>query len=231
MTGPINSERQGGQSALQSKKVEPDNHLQSAGECFMFLCWAESVMRDLLVLGNASDDLRRSYNRAYGVESHPSDFTRERLELGRRSFGRIKNQFLCKWPEWKDRADIHEAMERIVIYRNGFGHAQVQPFRQYLLYTPSQSAIKGIREFMRCKICHERLKDCECKRDDMAAPFTLLFRCLDREFLAQLYGDIRQVDQECFLATAKQLDVAYQGVAWPGGKEYALAEHRPIALV
>ena len=197
----------------------------------MFLSWAESAMRDLLVLGNANDDLRRSYNRAYGAQNHPVSFARARLELGRLSFGRIKNQFLCKWPEWKDKADIHEAIERIIIYRNGFGHAQVQPFRQYLLYTPSQSAIKSIREFMRCKICRERLKDCECKRDDMAEPLTLVFRCLDREFLAQLYGDIRQVDQNCFLATARQLDVAYQGVAWPEGEGYALAEHRPIALV
>ena len=197
----------------------------------MFLCWVESSMRDLLVLGNASDDMRRRYNRAYGAERHPADFVRERLELGRRSFGQIKNQFLCKWPEWKDKADIHDVIERIVIYRNGFGHAQVQPFRRYLLYTPSQNAIKGILEFMRCKICLQRLKDCECKRDDMAEPLTLKFACLDREFLVQLYGDIKTVDQECLLNTAIELDVAYQGVAWPGGKQYALAEHRPIALV
>lgn len=212
---------------MQTKRVDTDNHLRSAGECFMFLCWVESTMRDFLVLSEGSANLRAKYNSAYGSASHPPDFARKRLELGRLSFGRMKNRFLCTWPEWKNNTDVHDAVERIVIYRNGFSHAQVQPFRKYLLYTPSQTATKAIHEFFKCSICLKRLKSCMCKRNDMAEPLSLVFRCLDNNFLLQLYGDIRTVDQQCFLPTAKNLDIAYQGVAWPEGEGYSLAQHHP----
>ena len=210
-----------------AKRVEADNHLQSAGECFMFLCWVESTMRDFLALQEGGDEMRLRYNETYGSASHPADFARKRLELGRLSFGQIKGRFLGKWPEWKDDQRIHDAVERIVIYRNGFSHAQVQPFREYLLYTPSRSSIRAIREFMKCAQCYQRLKDCECAPVNMAEPLTLVFRCRDSRFISQLYGDIRTVDLDCFLPTAERLDIAYQGVAWPEEKGYVLGEHRP----
>lgn len=212
---------------MQPNRVETDNHLQAAGECFMFLCWVESTMRDFLVLREGGKEMRSRYNESYG-SNHPPEFARKRLELGRLSFGTVKKRFLCEWPEWKESTDIHEAIERIVIYRNGFGHAQVQPFRNYLLYTPADSTCKSIREFTRCDRCSLRLKDCECERDDVAEPFTLVFRCLEERFLGELYGDIRRVDEKCFLSTAKKLNVAYRGVAWPIGRKYVLAENHPV---
>ena len=212
---------------MQFKRVDTDDHLHSAGECFMFLCWVESTMRDFLVLSHGSSDLRAKYNKAYGSTNHPPEFARKRLERGRLTFGRIKNQFLSKWPQWKLNTDIHDAIERVVIYRNGFGHAQIQPFRQYLLYTPSQTATKSIREYMKCSKCLKRLKSCKCTHNDTAEPLSLVFRCLDGNFLSQLYGDIRTVDERCFLPTAKHLNVAYQGVAWPDERGYILSEHRP----
>ena len=214
---------------MQSKRVDTDKHLLSAGECFMFLCWIESTMRDFLVLSEGSAELRAAYNGAYGSTSHPPEFSRRRLELGRLSFGRIKNQFLSRWPRWKNDTDIHDSIERIVIYRNGFGHAQVQPFREYLLYTPNVTATKAIQEFMKCPMCLKRLGNCECEREDIAEPLSLVFRCLDKNFLLQLYGDIQAVDQRCFLPTARALDVAYQGVAWPVGERHVLAQHHPTA--
>ena len=214
---------------MPSKRVETDNHLQSAGECFMFLCWVESTMRDLLVLHEGSCALRAKYNKAYGASNHPPEFARRRLEIGRLTFGRIKNEFLSAWPKWKADTEIHDAIERVVIYRNGFGHAQVQPFRQYLLYTPTTTALKAIREFMRCSKCLSRLKDCKCKHENATEPLSLVFRCVERNFLSQLYGDIRTVDEKCFLPTAKELDVAYQGVAWPENRGWVLAQHQPMA--
>ncbi len=208
------------------KRVEADSHLQSAGECFMFLCWAESTMRDFLVLHEGSCDLRIEYNTAYGSSMHPPEFARRRLEAGRLSFGRIKNEFLSAWPQWKDDREIRDAIERVVIYRNGFGHAQVQPFRQYLLYTPTAIALEAIREYMRCSICRSQLKNCKCNHEDVAEPLSLVFRCLDSKFLVQFYGDIRTVDVKCFLPTAKELNVAYQGVAWPRGNGFTIAQHK-----
>ena len=210
---------------MKIKRVESDKHLQSAGECFMFLCWVESTMRDFLVLYEGGADLRTKYNKAYGSAAHPQEFARKRLELGQLTFGNLKNRFFSAWPNWKNDTDIHEAIERVVIYRNGFGHAQIQPFRQFLLYTPTSAAMNAIQEYMRCSICFECLKNCQCERDNMAEPPSFVFPCLDSKFLRELYGDIRTVDDSCFLPTAQVLNVKYQGVAWPEGKNYALAQH------
>ena len=110
-------------------------------------------MRDLLVLHEGDADLRTEYNKAYGSAAHPPEFARKRLELGQLTFGNLKNRFYSAWPHWKNDTEIHEAIERVVIYRNGFAHAQIQPFRQFLLYTPIPAAMNKIQEYMRCSIC------------------------------------------------------------------------------
>ena len=77
------------------KRVEVDEHLISAGQCFMFLCWVESTMRDFVVLADCSEEIRNAYSHAYGNKDHPSDFALERLRRARFSFGRIKEQFVA----------------------------------------------------------------------------------------------------------------------------------------
>ena len=193
----------------------------------MFLCWAESTMRDFLALQGGGKEMRLRYNAAYGRTNHPPDFARTRLELSRHTFGTVKNMFLDNWSEWKDNREIRGAIERIVIYRNGFGHAQVQPFRDYLLYTPNEKALSAIKKFTKCDQCFQYMKDCRCKRLDSAEPLSLIFRCLDKHFLCQLYGDIRTVDVKCFLPTARCLVVEYQGIAWPTNDGHTLAKHSP----
>ena len=101
---------------MGSTQVTTDNHLIAAGECFMFLCWVESYMRDLVVLWEGGKDMRKRYNEAFGRENHPSDFAQNRLILSARSFGEIKNRFLCHWPKWKEEKDIHESIKRAVIF-------------------------------------------------------------------------------------------------------------------
>ena len=214
---------------IEAVQIQHDKHLVSAGECFMFLCWVESTMRDFVTLKEGGEDMRRQYNQAYGRENHPREFSRRRLELGRYSFGRIKNRFLCMWPEWKERNNIREAIERAVICRNGFGHAQVQPFRPYLLYTPSVDSWETIEKYTRCHKCRRFHKDCECTQDDLAEPRTLIFRCLDDQFIDQFYGDIQTIDLDCFLPTARSLSIAYRGVAWPREKGYVIGEYRPLS--
>ena len=73
----------------------------------------------------------------------------------------------------------------------------------------------------------QRLKNCQCERDNVAEPLSLVFHCLDSKFLKELYGDIRTVDVSCLLPTAQDLNVKYQGVAWPEGKNYVLSQHNP----
>ena len=186
-------------------------------------------MRDFVVLADCSEEIRKAYSHAYGNKDHPSDFALERLRRARFSFGRIKEQFVARWPDWIDTPRVHEAMERAVIYRNAFGHAQVQPFRPYLLYTPTESALKKISNFTRCAACRCFFKDCQCKRDDVAEPRTLVFRCLDPGFLESFFGDIRSLDLECFLPTAKRLGIPYQGIAWPQKTGYLIGKTSPQA--
>ena len=206
-------------------KVEPDEHLISAGECFMFLAWVESAMRDLVVLESGGEDMRRRYNKAFGQDSHPSDFSQKRLELGKCTFGQLKNKFLEIWPQQRE---IREAIERIVIWRNGFGHANVQPFRKYLLYTPDERAWQKINEYMKCDVCYDYMKNCQCSDSELAEPRTLIFRCFDSGFLNSFYGDIKLVDIGCLTPTARYLSVEYRGVAWPVHGGYIAGENRPI---
>ena len=56
----------------------------------MFLLWCETTMRDLVVLKEGGEGMRRSYARAFGKDSHPSDFSRRRLEHGVRDFREIQ---------------------------------------------------------------------------------------------------------------------------------------------
>ena len=208
-------------------KVQNDNHLISAGECFMFLCWVESSMRDFIVLHDGGEDMRARYNKAIGSEVLPSDFSRCRLKMGAVGFGKIKNRFLTIWPAWKTRQDVHEAIERAVIWRNAFGHAQIQPFRPYLLYTPNEQSWRNIGRFTRCGTCLQYQKYCQCSIDDNADPPTVIMRCLDQKFLQNIYRDIQTIDTRCFLSTAKELNIFYQGIAWPKGSRFLICRYSP----
>ena len=194
----------------------------------MFLGWVESTMRDLLVLGEGGEQIRAKYNTAYGKSAHPPEFARRRLELGQLSFGQIRDRFYKNWPRWKSEREVHEAIERVVIYRNGFAHAQIQPFRNYLLYTPNKSSLRAIQQFTKCGLCLQYLKECSCKKVDRAEPLTLKLSCLDKGFITQLYGDISTVDLKCFLPTARYLNVAFQGISWPTRNGHVQGEHQPI---
>ena len=197
---------------MDAQSVEPDKFLIKAGECFMFLLWSETVMCDFVVLKEGGEDMRRRYSDAFGKESHPGDFSRERLKLGGRDFSEIKDCFLRHWPAWKDNREIRDAIERVVMWRNGLGHANVQPFRGHLLYTPNEASWNRIREYMKCHKCYRYLKDCDCIHEGLAEPHSLI---IEQETLRTIYQDIRTLDVDCFYPTAMSLNVEYRGIAWP----------------
>lgn len=208
-------------------QVDTDNHLIAAGEIFMFLCLVESTMRDFVVLKEGDKSMRDRYNEKYGKKKLPKDFARKRLAISRNSFGKIKNRFLEYWPEWKSNEQVLYSIERAVIYRNGFGHANIQPFRQFLLYTPTERMRNSINEYIRCPDCFNFLKACNCSREGYIEPQALVFRCLDSNFVNNLYQDIQIIDVECFLPTAQKLDIAYKGIAWPTNSGYEITENFP----
>lgn len=118
------------------RKVESEEFLIEAGQCFMYLLWSETVMRDFVALKEGGDDMCRRYSQAFGKTPHPRDFSRLRLELGKLDFSVIKERYLGHWSKWKNSREIRDAIERVVLWHNGLGHANVQPFRGSLLYTP-----------------------------------------------------------------------------------------------
>ena len=181
----------------------------------MFLLWVESTMRDFIVLNDGGEDMRQKYNNAFGKENHPSDFALERLKIGRCDFSKIKEKFVSILPEEIKAIDVVEAIERSVIYRNAFGHAQVQLLRPFLLYTPKNNSLDKIKKFTKCGLCGKTLKDCQCEGVGYTEPTTLVLRCLEPNFLKNFYADIRTVDLECFVPTAKHINVKYRGPKWP----------------
>ena len=208
---------------MNARSVGADEFLIAAGECFMFLLWSETAMCDLVVLKEGDVGMRRRYSRGFGKEPHPSDFSRRRLELGAKDFTKIKDRFLDHWPQWKDHREVRDAIERVVIWRNGVGHANVQPFRGHLLYTPTEASWKRIRNYMRCHRCYQYHKECGCRHENLAEPYSIIVK---DETLRTIYEDIRTVDIECFYPTAISLDVEYRGVAWPTEDgTYMLKEH------
>ena len=204
--------------------VKPEEFLIAAGQCFMFLLWSETAMRDLVALEEGGESMRKRYSEAFGKGPHPRDFSQRRMELGREDFGAIKERFLSRWPELKEDREIRDAIERVVLWRNVLGHANVQPFRGYLLYVPTEVSWRRIREYMRCHRCHEYLRFCKCEPQDQTDPLSIIVK---DETLQTIYDDIQIVDIECFYPAAVSIDVAYQGVAWPSGEGgYLLKENR-----
>ena len=101
----------------------------------MFLLWVHSTMLDLLALSDSGASVRGEYSRAVlseGPTPFPPEFANQRLQLSKGSFGATKNQFLERWPQWREDQHVRGALERTVIFRNAIGHSQVQPFRNYL---------------------------------------------------------------------------------------------------
>lgn len=185
--------------------------LEAFGGCFLLLLWVESTMRDFVTLSEGGDDMRRRYNGMRGTGKLPRDFSRRRLELGRHSFGRIKNKFLDIWPDCTNQPHLREAIERAVIARNAIGHAQIDFGRAYLLYTPTITAWEVINRYTRCAKCEKLHGNCQCVDPDIADPLTLK---LNPEYLGKVCLDAETIDRDSFLPTAKRLGIAYHPLPW-----------------
>ena len=210
---------------MSVSEVRPDMLWVKAGECFIYLLWGETVMRDFVVLREGGEDMRRRYSVAYGKDLHPSDFTHARLELGIYDFGVVKNRLLGHWPKLTCETEVQDAIERVVLWRNALGHANVQPFRAHLLYTPTKAALDKILTVMKCPDCLVYLADCECPAEEIVDPISLT---INDELIRTIYRDIRLVDLRCFRDVASALDVEYRGIAWPliGGGYEVVEYHR-----
>ena len=178
----------------------------------MYLLWVESTMCDLIVLMEGDEEMRQRYNAAYGEAPHPPEFIIERMKMTVHSFGKIREKFFKIWPRWENCPIIGEAVERVVIYRNAFGHAQVQPHRGYLLYSPANW--DAINKYCYCGNCSKRHSDCDCPKVNSFEP-----RCLklDLRTVCRTYDDIKTIDQDCFCPTAVDMGIQYRGIAWPTG--------------
>ena len=191
-------------------KVEPHGLLIEAGQCFMFLLWSETVMRDFVVLQEGGEEMRKRYSEAFGKEPHPTDFTYERLKLGESDFSKVKHRYLSHWPQWRNNRSIWDTIERVVFWRNALGHANVQPFREHLLFTPR--SWKTFNNHFKCHLCLQYHKDCNCVFENISNPKSFAIR---DETLQSIYADIRAIDISCFHPTSELLNIEYRGVAWP----------------
>ena len=200
-------------------KIEPDPLLVEAGECFMFLLWAECLMVDFIALAEGDRALRDVYNTD---GPHPRNFSKRRLTLKAFDLSVVVDMFLQRWPQWESDSELYHCLHRVAIWRNALGHAQVQPFRGYLLYHPR--SWKRIKKHMRCGRCHEFLENCPCPPAlNVSDPPCMILR---RDTIDTIYLDIKELDRRCFLPTAVSLDVKYLGIAWA---DAAVTSHRPVS--
>ena len=132
--------------------------------------------------------------------------------MGKRDFAAVKERYWALWPELRGDPEVIDAVERVVIWRNALGHANVQPFRGYLLYTPKDGVWERIRNHTRCSRCYQYHKDCDCHQEDLADPPSIIVR---EETLEAIYEDIYIADVQCFFPTAECMNVEYRGMAWP----------------
>ncbi len=165
-------------------------------------------------------------DRFYGIEpgndSHPSDFIKCRMALKENTSAKIRDKFFGLWPQWKNQSSACEYIERAVISRNAFSHEQVQPFRSYLFYNPTNWDL--INKHMKRGTCFKYHDDCDCPTIDLSEP-----RCLklDLRVVNGAYDDIRIVDCKCLFPTAVMLGVECRGIALPNGPEgFEIAENR-----
>ena len=174
-----------------------------------FLFWVQSQMVDFIVLEGMDNHEREKYNEP---GNHPPRFSRERLEWSGRNFSDIKKKFWEIWPKYKNEKKIHEAIERVYIYRNAFSHAQIQPFRGFNLYNPNTYSWEKIKQFCYCGLCLKCFGECNCDIDKSDPPCIKL----DEKFVINtIYPDIKQIDQDCFYPISLELDVKYSPIAWP----------------
>ena len=205
-------------------KVQQDNHLIEAGKKVMYLAWFESTMRDLLTLAESSDDVRERYNEAHqgtGFIVYPHEFASARVRVGELSLGQLVRRCLerfCGSAPWKDES-VRATIESLSLWRNAFVHAHVEPHRPFLLYTPNAPALQKIREgWLRCWQCRGKIGICGCHPEFEHDPPVLIVRADDPRLIDALNDDLESIDLHCFVPTAHELGVVYQGLAWSAGK-------------
>ena len=193
---------------MNIQTIEPDLWWIKAGECRQFLSWVQSQIVDFIVLEGMDNHEREQYNEP---GNHPTCFSQKRGEWIEKSFSCIMKKFFEIWPKYENEKEIHEAIERVCIFRNAFSHAQVQPFRGYDLYYPNNW--NKINQFCYCGLCFKYFGECNCNRKDISDPPCLK---LDEKLVVDtVYLDIKRIDQECFYPISLELGVKYSGVAWP----------------
>ena len=185
----------------------------------MYLSWFESKMRDLLALAETTRNERERYNRAHDVDGtliYPEKFTSARLRLGELSLSSLTGRcyqafagYLC----WVD-PQIRGIIVHLSLLRNAFAHAHVEPHREFLLYTPDKRALPKLGDDTRCWKCWGYSGACNCGTPFVGEPPTLVIKADDPGFIDSFNDDLMTVDLKCFLPTAFELGVVYQGCAW-----------------
>ena len=201
-------------------KIQQDNHLIEAGKNVMYLAWFESTMRNLLTLAESSDDARERYNQAHPREGrvvYPTEFAYARLEVGELTLGQLTKRCLERFAghaAWQEES-VSATIESLSLLRNAFAHAHFEPHRPFLLYTPDARALRKIkRGALRCWSCRGHVGICVCHPELEHDPPALILRANDHRLINALNDDLERIDLRCFVPTAYELGVVYQGLAW-----------------
>ena len=182
----------------------------------------ESLLRDLLVLGESEQSVIDEYN------THSSKLPRElvngRLRYEAKSIGFLKGKLFKIYADAT--CDMFDSsFERFRIRRNMLMHAVVRPFSDYWLSILSP---EKMGEYFKCADCNETTDKCAC--EDKNRSFQTL-RFGDPEFRQWLLNYLQAFDNHVLTPAALSKGIKYSGmIAFPHPSEeqcdlYRIGDH------
>lgn len=198
--------------------IDVDLHMYQAGWFMAVFALGESLLRDLLVLGESDQSVIDEYNTH--SDKLPRELINGRLRYEAKSIGFLKGKFLKIYAD--ARCDMSDSsFERFRIRRNMLMHAIVRPFSNYWL---SISSPEKMGEYFTCADCEETIDKCTCK--DKSRSFqTLRFR--EPEFRQWLLNDLQVFDNHVLTPAALYKGINYSGmIAFPHPSEERCDQYR-----
>ena len=198
--------------------IDVDWHMYEAGWFMAAFALGESLLRDLLVLGESDQAVIDEYNTHNG--KLPRELVNGRLRYEAKNIGFLRGKFFKIYADAK--CDMStSSFERFRIRRNTLMHAVVRPFSDYWLSILSP---ERMGEYFKCADCGEIADKCACKEKNRSFQ-TLRFR--EPESRQWLLSDLQAFDNHVLTPAALSKDIEYSGmIAFPHPSEEQCDRYR-----
>ena len=192
----------------EQSSISVDRHMLEAGMFMAYFAWAETILKDLLILGEANPSVVSAYNN--DTTKLPGALVDGRITLASKSFGELEDRFFNTYPELRCPRSI-SVFHRAKIRRDCFMHVTVRPFSDYwLAHVVPKKLEHEVSRYFECIDCG--MIPCICE-DKVSA---LKLSCQDDDFREWVFNDLKELDWYLFVPSALLRGIRYFGMlAWP----------------